>query len=72
MARVRRWPIEAEEERQDAISYFDDLEKLARQIEALAKRDPVQVQILALRMQLAAKEGKHTLEMARPTKKAEQ
>ena len=69
MARVRRWPEEAEQERTDAIAYFDDLEKLARQIEALAKRDPVQVQILALRMQLAAKEGRHTLEMARPTKK---
>jgi hypothetical protein len=71
MARVRRWPDDAEQERQDAIAYFDDLEKLARQIEALAKRDPVQVQILALRMQLAAKEGRHTLEMARPTKKTE-
>lgn len=69
MARVRRWPDDAEQERQDAIAYFDDLAKLARRIEELAKRDPVQVQILALRMQLAAKEGRHTLEMARPTKK---
>lgn len=69
MAKVRRWPEGAEQERQDAIAYFDDLAALARRIEELAKRDPVQVQILALRMQLAAKEGRHTLEMARPTKK---
>jgi hypothetical protein len=72
MARVRRWPIEAEDERQDAIAYFEELEKLARQIDTLAKRDPVQVQILALRMVIAAQGGRHTLQMARPTKKADQ
>ena len=69
MARVRRWPEEAEEERTDAIAFFDDLIRMAQQVCELAKRDPVQVQILALKMQIAAKDGKHTLELARPTKK---
>lgn len=71
MARVRRWPVEAEQERVDAIAYFDDLEKLGRLIEAQAKLDPKLVIILALRVQLAASNGKHVLEMARPTKGSE-
>jgi hypothetical protein len=71
MARTRRWPDDAEQERADAIAYFEDLAKLGRTIEAQARVDPVLVEKLAVKVQLAAAYGKHILEMARPTKSTE-
>jgi hypothetical protein len=68
MARARRWPEEAEQERQDAISFFNDIEALAEKLEYYARRDPVQVEKIGLKILLAVANGRHTLEMAKPTK----